>query len=273
MEKNETLQNLSILLGAMKSDHLGKADFVDAFKKVISFIKKIEAKNLKEFQDINAFLKKFADKIESDNSSDIKKFKDEVSSLVEGQIKVLKKENDDIIKTIKEKLSEIKNGEDADEERVISSVLERLPELLTIPKIDDLKNDIPVLAEKIRDGLELLQGDDRLALEAIRDLPERLKELEEKIDKKKMLGGGGGTSDIGIQMSLSRLIRTETPAGTINGTNKVFTTTAEISSILSFAINGMVINDDEYTLSGNTITFTSAIPADLSGTSFRIKYI
>jgi len=61
--------------------------------------------------------------------------------------------------------------------------------------------------------------------------------------------------------------------GAINGTNTVFTTTTTISAILSFSINGMAINDDEYTYSGSTITFTAAIPADLSGKSFRITYV
>ena len=64
-----------------------------------------------------------------------------------------------------------KDGRDADETLVVEEVKK------LIPKIEDLEKDIPKLGEKIRDSLELLQGEDRLDKSAIKGLDE----LESKI--------------------------------------------------------------------------------------------
>ena len=59
----------------------------------------------------------------------------------------------------------------------------------------------------------------------------------------------------------------------IDGVNTVYAVTQPINAVLSFAINGMVIMDSEYTVSGRTITFTTAIPSAYSGQTFRIVYL
>jgi hypothetical protein len=87
------------------------------------------------------------------------------------------------------------------------------------------------------------------------------------------LGGGGGTSAIGVQFALGKMTKSETPSGDIDGVNTTYKTTQDIHAILSFAINGQVIMDTEYTVSGKTITMLSPIPADLASTAFRIVYV
>lgn len=72
-------------------------------------------------------------------------------------------------------------------------------------------------------------------------------------------------------------VYTETPSGDIDGTNKVFTTVNTINNIFSFAINGQFLHPysngvGDYTFSGDTITFETALPAYLSGTAFTITY-
>lgn len=47
-----------------------------------------------------------------------------------------------------------------------------------IPKIEDIENDLPKLGKEIRDSLELLQGNDRLEISAIKGIEERLEVLE-----------------------------------------------------------------------------------------------
>ncbi len=56
--------------------------------------------------------------------------------------------------------------------------------------LENLENNLPKLGGKIRDSLELLQGDDRLEMSAILDLEKELK----KIKKSKSVGGGGARS-------------------------------------------------------------------------------
>lgn len=81
--------------------------------------------------------------------------------------------------------------------------------------------------------------------------------------------GGGSTTTV----------YTETPQGLINGSNTTYTTINTINNIFSFAINGEYLHPrdvgagtGDYTFSGNTITFLSPLPANLSGTSFTIVY-
>lgn len=72
---------------------------------------------------------------------------------------------------------------------------------------------------------------------------------------------------------------TETPSGLINGSNTTYTVAHSITSIFSFAINGQFLHPQDisagtgdYTFSGNTITFLTALPSQLSGTAFTICY-
>lgn len=80
---------------------------------------------------------------------------------------------------------------------------------------------------------------------------------------------GGGTTTV----------FTETPQGLINGSNTTYTTLNTITNIFSFAINGEYIHPHDsgagtgdYTFSGTTITFLTALPSSLAGTSFTIVY-
>lgn len=73
---------------------------------------------------------------------------------------------------------------------------------------------------------------------------------------------------------------TETPTGAIDGVNVTYTTLHAITSIFSFAINGQYLHPQDiaagtgdYTFTGSTITFLSALPAGLSGTAFTIVYM
>lgn len=64
----------------------------------------------------------------------------------------------------------------------------------------------------------------------------------------------------------------ETPSGTIDGANKVFTTLHTITTVINFALNGQFIHPSEYTAVGTTVTFTTAPDVTLSGLPFTIIY-
>ncbi len=72
-------------------------------------------------------------------------------------------------------------------------------------------------------------------------------------------------------------VYTETPSGLINGSNTSYTVLNSINNIFSFAINGQYLHPyngtiGDYTFSGSTITFHTALPSALSGTPFTIVY-
>ena len=120
-----------------------------------------------------------------------------------------------------------------------------------IPKIEDIKNDLPKLGDQIRNALELLKGDDRLDVSAIKGLDKLLNET--------MLVGSAGASNLGF----SFFVDDEVPAGTINGTNKDFTinNTPSPATSLRVFVNGqkMTLTED-YTYTNQTITFVTAPP-------------
>ena len=78
------------------------------------------------------------------------------------------------------------------------------------------------------------------------------------------IGEGGG----------STTFYQETPSGLVNGSNKTYTVTNTITTVLNFAINRQYLHPTEdYTFSGTTITMITALPASLSGKPFTITYV
>lgn len=85
----------------------------------------------------------------------------------------------DIMRTLIPKLENGKDGapgKDADEAAIL----------------ENLTNNIAAYGERIRDSLELLQGDERLDKSAIKGLEEALKALSDKIDSSRRGNAGGG---------------------------------------------------------------------------------
>ena len=248
MEKNETLQNLSILLGAMKQDHLGKADFTDAFKNVIAFIKKIEARNKKEFQDINKALTDFSNKLKDDNNTNVSELKDSTKNYVSGVISKLESEHAKLKEMVDKKLAEVVDGKDADEDRI----LENLKAQVHLPTIDELKDDLPKLGKQVRDSLELLDGEERLDVSAIKGLKEL---MQTKSLGSKVSGGGLNVGSMNL-----RFVDDESLVGTVNGTNKIFTTskTPVPDSLKVYRGGARQRITEDYTFTGKTITFTTA---------------
>lgn len=112
----------------------------------------------------------------------------------------------------------------------------------------DGKDGSPDMAEDIRNKLELLEGDERLEIKAIKDLRDEL----DKIGKR--AGRVIGTANFGS------FVVVETPTGTVNGSNTVFTLTqAPKNGGLIITQNGQFMRSGtDYTADGNKITMTTA---------------
>ena len=264
--KTEKLNKARQLLSIMDEEKLTKLrkflldienqdirrEFSGHFKQVIDFISKVKEKNRTDFENFNKLVSDLAGKLEGNNSKELESVKSELNQL-----------GSSLSQIVDEKLSQIRNGVDADEDRVSIIASERALEAVKplIPTIDT--------PEQIADKLEALKDDNRLKIKAIKGLEEKLAELENR-----PLGGkGGGMTDFGVKMSMNRMVKTEVPSGLINSTNKVYTVTGKISAILSFGINGQIIHSDEYSFTNRTITFITALPTELSATRFEIIYI
>lgn len=75
-----------------------------------------------------------------------------------------------------------------------------------------------------------------------------------------------------IPAGIGSTVVQETPTGTVNGSNTVFTLSAEaVNSKVIVMLNGLVQNvTDHYTISGTTLTFTTA---PFSGSTVRVFYL
>jgi hypothetical protein len=103
---------------------------------------------------------------------------------------------------------------------------------------------------------------------------EAMKEHTEAIEELKKRPTGGGVTNLRIQQAFKYILKTEAVQGTIDGANTTFTVSQPIFAILSLSINGEVVAElPNYTISGNTIEFSSAIPAAYSGKDFEAKYV
>jgi gas vesicle protein len=253
--KEEQLQRL---LSIFDPNTLTNEQFIQNFKKVIEYVKKIEQKNLKDLEKMSKTLNDATEKLKGDNSTELKNLKQQITSELQNTVLKTNTELQRKIEEVDRKLMEVRNGEDADEERVIQVVLDKLPEVLIIPTIDDLKNDVPMLAENIRDALELLQEEERLDASAIKGLKDYIKEHAPK---------GGGMMG-GLRPANTGI---ETPSGDINGSNKVYTVNWPPEFI---TLNGQAIYADAgYTLgsSGGSLTITLDF-APQSGDVLRSHY-
>jgi len=72
-------------------------------------------------------------------------------------------------------------------------------------------------------------------------------------------GGGSGAALV------------ETPGGSIDGVNTVYTTTNQIGTVLNLFYNGGEIHPAEYTVSGSGFTMGTALPV-IPGAAFTIVY-
>ena len=153
------------------------------------------------------------------------------------------------------------DGKDADVTQIVLEAATLAISEVTeqIPTIEDIEKDLPKLGEKIRDGLELLQGDERLKIEAIDNLREELDELKKKIQVKTSNFIGGGLSGGG------RIVKSYDLSTYLDGVTKVFSLPVmwRIISIHSSSFPTAFRETIDYVhdASGNTLTFTSEIEA------------
>jgi len=242
---DEDIQNLSILLGAMKKNHLGREEFDLKFEEVLKLIIQIEKKNEDQISEMKRTTEMLEEYIKGENE----KKHGETMEKVDGHIGEMKGKHEEMMKRMEEKMSMMKDGQDADP----NTVAEIVKGMIEIPEVEDIEKNLAKLGEPIRDGLELLQGDERLDVSAIKGLQELLDGL-----KTTRVGGGGGFSKMAMDI---HFLDPYVPTGTVNGVNTDFVlsnTPSPATSLKVYKDGQKMRLSVDYTLSGRTITFLSA---------------
>ena len=256
-DKNEVLKNMNIFFSAMKDDHIGKADVAEHIKKIIAYVKKIDERTIRDVRIIKQSLEAFNAKLKNDNNTNVSELKDSTKNYVSGVIAKLEIEHSKLKEMVDNKLAEVKDGEDADEERI----LDNLKAQIHLPTIDELEDDLPKLGTKIRDSLELLNGEDRLDVSAIKGLKELIKGSTSKVS-----GGGLNMGAVTIRTVDNELL------GTGDNSETDFTLNHAPSPATSLHIKvgtAELFLTDDFTLSGKVVTFLTAPP---TGAKVRADY-
>jgi len=266
----EKLKKLEDLF-KMVNDSLTKTEFVKSFELVVKHIKKLEVDLLvklesktqgtvKDLEDIVAIHRETVKRVEADNEaglSNLKKFAIGkitdffVKNDINKRFKIIDDRLDSKMIKVENRLANIHDGIDADEEAMIERLTALIPEVPTF--------EIP---EEITNTIKDLEVENEKQQEEIEEL------------KKRPIGRGGGTSAMGVAQTFKYIAHTEAPTGAINGSNTTYTVLVDIWWIAGFTLNGENIAElPNYTFINKTITFSSALPAAYAGKDFEVKYI
>lgn len=246
------LQTLQRIIAAFDGGNLTKAEFVTSFKNVVSLITRVSSKLNLDIEQFRTDFNAIKDDLKTTNKTLFDNAVADAKKTVADAIKKMIVEQDRRLGAMEVKVSQLENGKDADEE----AMLIRLTAL--IPKIEDIESKLPMLGEKIRDSLELLQGKNRLRISAIDGLEEALTEAKKSGKSVGFVGGARGISvyvggvkkgmintlnfvaGSGIAISYSKVngldritftvsgsgVTVETPPEAANGSTTVFTVSA-----------------------------------------------
>lgn len=249
---NKQIEGIKRLLSLLDPNSLTKEEFVSSFENVVSLIKKIEKQNIAEFEAIHAVIEQLGNKLKEENETKVTEASDNFKKQITAEIEKMRSEHSAIIALAEEKIKTVRNGYDADED----SVAEKVYGMIKIPTIEELKDQLPVMAEEVRDALEILPDGEKLEISAIEGLEEILEELK---NRKTTVVGGGGFSIGAMQM---HIIDSETP--TNSGDDINFTLAQKPSPATSLKVyrgGARQRLTEDYTFSGQTITFLTPVQA------------
>lgn len=248
----DKLQKLKDVLGILNTDTVTVAQFNEAVKVLVNVVNKSKAKSEQISEELKALILETVNKIEQKQELLLNKTENITLEKISKSEKTLLSKIKQLEKVVEElKAIEIhdgkdgENGKDADEKAIVEKVEK------------DLEEDLPKFGIQFRDGLEMLKNGEKLSIQAIENLSDILEELRKLIGNKGR--GGGGLSSMALN---SKFIDDETPTGTINGSNAVFSlANSPVTGSVKVYVNGsrMRVTED-YTLVGRTITFTIAPP-------------
>ena len=268
-----------IIDDVMKSIHrLGKLKSFEAEIDLDPFKEELKGYNEEEIQKLKEIFSSFSEELTTKTTDDISSLKQEVKDLVKGHVSKLYGDWGNLSKKINDRLQEIKDGKDADEEKICQMVLERMPE----------KEDEEETPEELRDKLETLTGDNRLDKSAIKGL----EEIVTKKDLSKLSPGmptNNGVTIREIRAGSNITVDNTNPefpivastggggggftlltaTGTIDGTNADYVFTEKPTYIVQ---HGLWYRENAgWTWTAGTLTATMSVPTLVDGDIFAFK--
>jgi hypothetical protein len=238
METTDKKLELQKMLAALDPERLTKEEFVDAWEQMITAFKQIEERNMQELEQLKDFVTALSAKVQADTSMNFVSFKNDTSSNISSQLSSFEKR-------INERIAEVQDGldgKDADEERIVETVLARIPkpEPIVIPEIDltEINERIAKAEEGIKRAATRPSGWGAHPL-VIQDEGTAVDKIARVINFK----GAGVTATrtatgvVNVTIAGGGGASFETPTGTVNDTNLTFTVA---NTPLYIIVNGLI---------------------------------
>ena len=235
----------------MDEDSLTKEDFLKAFEAVVKQVKTVEAKLMKDAEALADLVKKAESNLDKASKTELSKLKQELQAKIEVRLDGATKEMSDSLNFVRDKVRDLKDGKDADEQKIVDTVI---AELVELSKASDSEKQIFDTPEQIRDKLSNLPEGERLEAQYIDGLVEIVTGL---IPEQKSGGAGIAGRDFFVDIDLS---------SDLDGSTKTFNIPA-VYNILSVSLSSFphaLRKGVDFTYTGTTITFTDEIDASTS---------
>lgn len=185
--KRITLQQL---LEGYESSRLDKEEFLEA---VAMLVGKLDERMGRDKSELDKALISIAEKftkLRAEVATEIGAARQGLTDSEKAAIQRLDAKMSALEAQIKARVAELKDGESPAVEAIVKNLIPFIP-----PPIQGS----PDMAEDIRNKLELLEGDERLKIDSIKDLREELGKIKKMIKREATMFAGGG---IRVQQSL-----------------------------------------------------------------------
>lgn len=260
------IARLKRLMTLMEPDGLTKEEFIKSFQEVMKLVVKVESDLVAK---INTLVN---DKVSSGVSS-LQAMKEEMQKAIADA----KKSNDSTFTGMKQRamtaMQEMFSRLDvqgkmaemySEHEAMMQKMESVLPD--TEKMMKDMLAEVPKdTAEEERDRLESLKGEERLDKSAIKGLEDEIKSLRKEI----------ATKTSGVRRVFQPYV--DNFSAMTNGSLKTFVLSREPLRTNTVQVFGTdfptILNPDvDFTVSGKTLTLTSAVPAPNTGATLLIHY-
>jgi hypothetical protein len=260
METTDKKLELQKMLAALDPERLTKEEFVQSLEAVVGVVNKIDQRNISEFEQIREYLTALSAKVQADTSMNFVTHKNEVSSHISSLISSLERRVNEALAQVQDGI----DGKDADEERIVETVLARIPkpEPIVIPEIDltEINERIAKVEEGVKRAATRPSGWGAHPL-VIQDEGTAVDKIARVINFK----GAGVTATrtatgvVNVTIAGGGGASFETPTGTVNDTNLTFTVANTplyiiVNGIIYFSGTGVFVS-----YAGGTITLNTPV--------------
>lgn len=290
---NDDVKVLKRLSASLSGAQMTQKDFIAAFEQVVKIILNIQSRIIGNNSLERQGMQTTFDELKSGNQTDFSSFKTQANNLISQGIASIQSAAKEQIQNIQNSLDALEENRDTFE----SETFKRLQDM--IPTIQDILEYLPQAGTEIRDALELLQGNDRLDVSAIKNIEELIKKLIAQAYKNgQNVSFSGGTRGFfvyidGVKKGLLQTIdfvsgdnmnivystvngrptltfntsggtwmAPETPIGDIDGVNVTYQLSyvPETYSGFLFYNNQYYNEGTDWTITDNVITMTTPFP-------------